>query len=186
MAESASADAARTNVTPETILTARRERSEAKDALETAKARYRNIGKKIEAWGVNVQQLDRVIEFARRDQDELGQEFRTFIHYARVLNVPIGTQLSLLDDNGAAVDLSDKAREEQAAWDAGQQGMLAAKNQEPASNNPHEAGSLAHAAWAEAHRIQMAKLDSGLVVKRGRPKGSGKKQQTANGESIAA
>jgi len=185
MAESASADAARTNVTPETILTARRERAEAKDALETAKARYRNCGKKIESWGIDIKQLDRVIEFARRDQDELGEEFRTFIHYARVLQVPIGTQLSLLDDQDKAVDLSERAKEEQAAWDAGQQGLNAAKNNEPASNNPFTAGTLAHSAWAEAHRQQRQKMEEGLVPRRGRPPGSGKKQQDESDQQAA-
>jgi hypothetical protein len=144
-------------------------------ALETAKARFRNCGKKIESWGVDLKQLDRVIEFARRDSDELKGEFHTFLHYCKVLQLPLGTQLSLLDDD-VKVDMSPGAKEEAEAWDAGQQGFAAGKNGEPPSNNKYPAGTLAFTAWEEARARGKAALEEGLVVRRGRPKGSkGKK-----------
>ncbi len=179
MADTAGAQTARGNVPPETIIRARQDRTEAKALLETAKARFRACGKKIESWGVDLKELDKVIEFARRDQDDLRGEFSTFIHYCKVLQLPLGTQLSLLDDDAPPVDLSEADKEQAAAWDAGDQGYKAGKNGEPASNNTYPPGSLAFAAWAEYHKRGLALFQEGLVTKRGRPRKEAPADQAA-------
>ncbi len=181
MAENAEAADGRGNVTPATIIRARQDRTEAKASLETAKARYRACGKKIESWGVDLKELDKVIEFARRDQEDLRGEFSTFIHYCKVLQLPIGTQLSLLDDDTTPVTLTDNDKEQAAAWDAGDQGYRAGKNGEPAANNTYPPGSLAFTAWAEYHKRGLALFQEGAVPKRGRPR----KEASADNQAAA-
>lgn len=167
------------NVSAEIIQRARRERMDSRAALETAKARHRNVGKKIESWGLDLKQLDKAIEISRRDPDDLHDDFAVFIRYCRVLQIPLGTQLTLFDLELPEDSVSVTAAEEDAAWDAGQQGKIAGRNGEPSTNNPHAPGSLAFTAWSEGHRRGATERAEGLVVKRGRPRKEEPQQQAA-------
>lgn len=169
MANDARVDAARCNLTDDYIAEAARDLEDAKAKLETAKAKYRLTRKHLKSNGIHLGQLDAVLLLKKADADEVLGEQRTFIRYARVLALPLGSQLSLLDEEPPAVALSETAQEEQKAWDAGQQGYDAGKKGEPRENNRYPAGTLAFAAWDEGHRRGKAVLDEGLVPRRGRP-----------------
>lgn len=170
MAETARDDAARLNVTPQYIAQAAREFSDSQDALETAKGKHRNLIKKLKADGIAIDTLKLVLQLKRQDEaDVLGNQ-REFIRYARILNLPIGTQLSLLDDEMPQDELDDKEREEQVAWDAGEQGKVAGKAGKPASGNPYPVGTLAYAAWDLGHKKGAEIREAGGVGKRGRPR----------------
>lgn len=170
MAQTARDDAAQSNVTDDTISKGFREYEESVDKLETQKARHRNLVKRLKSYGIDTDTLKTVVAIKRRDPDDVLGEQRNFVRYCRVMALPIGQQLTLLNDDLPEVDVSAQEREQQEAWDCGEQGLRAGKNKEPASNNPYTPGQLNHAAWAEGHKRGAALAEEGLVHKRGRPK----------------
>lgn len=170
MAETAQDNATRSNVSARDIAMAERQFVESVEKLETAKGRHRNLLKQLKATGINVDMLKAVVGLKRQDPDDVLGNQKDFIRYARTLNLPIGTQLNLLDAEIPADELESTEREEQVAWDAGEQGKVAGKAGHPAEGNPHNPGTLAHAAWNLGHTKGVEIREAGGVGKRGRPK----------------
>lgn len=170
MAQTAQADAARSNVSPQFVAQAERDFVESLEKLETAKGKHRNLLKQLKAGGINIDMLKTVVSLKRQDPEDVLGNQKDFIRYAKILALPIGAQLTLLDEEMPDDELGDEDRQQQEAWDAGQQGLNAGKAGKPESDNKHTPGSLAFAAWAEGHRRGTAIRTEGGVGKRGRPK----------------
>lgn len=170
MAETARDDAKKHNVTPQFIASAERQFVESAEKLETAKGKHRNLIKQLKADGINIDKLKAVITLKRQDPTDVLGEYRDFIRYAKVLLLPIGAQLSLLDEEMPEDELDAQQAEEQVAWDAGEQGKAAGKSGATKESNPFQAGTLAFAAWDLCWSKGAELRAAGGVGKRGRPK----------------
>lgn len=144
-AQNGKAAASPSNVTDETIraamdgiFAAHADLKKAQEAVSQANGIYRN---KIKAAGKIGLNKDAIIEVIRLKSKEPGDEvskLKSAIRYARVMGLPIGTQLDIFGDTLEAAEVLP--------YNAGR---AAAENREPATNNPHEPGSEAHQDWSK-------------------------------------
>lgn len=169
MAISAQADVAKSNVSPQFIAKSERDFVESLEKLETAKGRHRNLIKQLKQAGINVEILKSIVSLKRQDPEDVLGNQKDFIRYAKVLALPIGAQLTLLDEELPDTDLDSAEREQQEAWDAGQAGLNDGKAGRPAQTH-HQPGTLAFSSYHEAHRRGSVIRQEGGVGKRGRPK----------------
>jgi len=158
------------------ITAAERKKDEAVNAL-------RNARKAAKADGVQLKALDAVRVLAKLDSHELTQDFNDIVRYARLLQVPLYSQLDMFDAPDGSSDEADIIAK------AASDGLRAGRLGETAdSANPYDPGSPAGQAWLEYWRKGQDELLSAIKEipvsdkapdepkrPRGRPKGSGKK-----------
>lgn len=130
------------------VRVAKREKDDLAFGLATAK-------KDAKAAGVNMKAY-RIIEMLRQlEDDEQIIVVRNLWQYTKWLEMPIGTQFSMLDAPKVPKPRS-AAKAAKAARDAGEQGLKAGRDGEAASANPYEPGSEMFAAWSTRHTDGLA------------------------------
>jgi hypothetical protein len=137
-------------VTPEDFLaidalvrTAKREMEDSSAALARAKK---------DAKGKAVDMIAyKFVEAMRKlDEEVRPVVYRNFIAYMGWLEMPLGTQASMIDAPKVPKP-KPAARSEHSVWAAGEAGLLAGREGDAASANPHSAGTQQHVAWAKKH-----------------------------------
>ncbi len=84
----------------------------------------------------------------RRDPDDIDNETRRRNRNAKFMNLPIGTQLGLLDDgDSVAASIEKTAPKKSDVFDAGEEGYQAAFQSATKDDNPHEDGSPDFLKW---------------------------------------
>jgi len=125
------------------IQTAKREAEDAAAELARTKkaAKQAAINPLAYKWAEQVRKLD---------EDERPIVVRTFIQFCGWLEMPIGTQASLIDAPKMP-KAKPAAKTAHAVWSAGEAGLLAGREGDPADINPHPPGTEQHVAWAKNH-----------------------------------
>jgi hypothetical protein len=141
MAQSATEDAKRVNVSAATINQFARELDEAEDKVTTAVGVVRSIRKRAKNDGVNLRALDEVRKAKRMDEDEVLLNEQDRLRYAAFLGLDLGTQLEL------DVEIPEEVKDERAKYDAERDGYNFGKSGHPRTDNPFEAGTVAYVAW---------------------------------------
>lgn len=95
-----------------------------------------NAKKAAKKAGVPVDAVMKALALKKRPAGEVVSEYRDIGRALKYLEAPLGTQWGLFND----VETVD-------VMDADAAGYHAGKNNEPASNNPHQAGTEEHANW---------------------------------------
>lgn len=149
------AEAASHPVSPETFLEHYRHIRDATRAKDDASMALARTKKAAKTDGMDMFALKLVEQLSKLDNDEAEIRLRNFTHYARFLNKPYGTQLSMFDSD--LPEATAKAREEHAIWEAGQAGLRAGQEGHRADFNPHPPGTEKHVTW---HRNWKTGYDS--------------------------
>lgn len=128
------------------ILSAKRE----KDGVSFNLAGAKKAAKKI---GMNLTSYSLLEKIRRLDDDEQIVVLRAFWQMTQWLEMPVGTQFSLIDapkmpKPTPAVKAAKSEHDHKAAWEVG---LKAGRSGDPADVNPHKAGSEKHAGWAKGH-----------------------------------
>ena len=167
MAKTASEDAAAVTVNRLTILAAERELDALDDKKTTLMGQIRACRKRLKADGVNLRMLDEMRALKRRDPDEIIEDERVRQQYAAFMNLDLGAQTEFEFEAANPEEETERAK-----YDAYVDGKNFGKRGDPAEDNPHEGGTVAHVAW-ENGRQDGLKLKDGEDVKpakRGRAK----------------
>ncbi len=132
----------------EEMRTAKREKDDAAAALARIKKTAKNDAVDLKAY--------KFIEQLRRLEDDEQIIFvRHVMQYIEWLQMPIGTQFSLMDAPKVP-PVKQKAKAEHEAWQAGEDGLLAGREGRAASSNPFIPGTDKYAAWARRHADGLA------------------------------
>jgi hypothetical protein len=137
-------------VTPEAFLkhdtyirTAKREQEDASAELARTKKAAKQAAVNPLAY--------KIIEMIRKlDDDEQPIVVRTFLQYATWLDMPIGTQASLMDAPKVPKPKA-AAKAEHSVWAAGEAGLQAGRDGDGADANPCSPGSEHYVAWSKKH-----------------------------------
>jgi hypothetical protein len=121
----------------------------AKREMEDALAAVARAKKAAKKDAVNPLAYKFMEQIRKLDEDERPIVVRTFMEYCSWLNMPIGTQASLID----APKVPKQARTAHAVAQASEAGLQAGREGEPASMNPHRPGSEEHVAWSRQHTL---------------------------------
>lgn len=119
----------------------------AREGVSVAMGTYRAALKEAKKAGVSTQAISWYQATRNRDPEEVDRETRERNRLARVMGLPIGTQLGLFDDGGTVAGAVDQAKiaAEQAGekqpGDAFNEGLLAGKDGKALSTNPFEEGT---------------------------------------------
>lgn len=146
----------------------------------------RNARKAAKADGVSLKALDAVRVLAKLDSHELTQDFNDIVRYARLLQVPLYSQLDMFDAPDGSTD------EEDIIARAASDGLRAGRMGEEGKTTKYDPGSPAGQAWLEYWRKGQDELLAAIKEipvsekapaeppkRRGRPPGSGKKKPAA-------
>jgi hypothetical protein len=170
---------------------ARREKEDAGAALARAKKSAKNGAVDLVAY--------QFIEKMRKlDDDEQMVVFGHIMQYAGWLKMPIGTQASMLDAPQVP-PVKSKARHEHNLFLAGEAGLKAGRQGDPASANPFVDGTEQNVAWARKHNeglqerataANMEDEDAGPVADagaatNGRGRGRGRRRSPAANAEMA-
>src|SRR3954451_12085083 len=144
------AEARSHNVQPAVFLDHYRLIRDAKDAhADTGMALVR-AKKAAKAAGVDLDALKLLESLSKLDADEAAVQLRHVQRYARWAELPIGTQLNLLDGEETPEGPSQEDQQKQRDWAAGEAGLLAGKSGRIRLDNNHPAGSSEYVAWDKA------------------------------------
>lgn len=147
-----------TNVTDETIrehcekcATAFGEMQTARDEVSIRTGAYRSRLKEAGKAGVPKEAITWWLAARRREPGDIDRETRDRNRIARIMALPIGTQLGLFDDGGTVAGAVDQeqlaAADGKPAGDAYIDGKLAGGDGKPLSTNPYPAESQAADEW---------------------------------------
>ena len=142
------------NVTDATIaefcnkaLTAHGEFETARDEMKQKQGAYRAVLKDARKAGVETDSITWWIAARKREPGDIDRETRSRNRVAKLMNLPIGTQLGLFDDGKTvATTIEDEQREsgvEKLPDDAYNEGLLAGKDGKPITVNPYPLESAA-------------------------------------------
>lgn len=109
-----------------TFLDFRRKATETLRAMEVAKKAHDLVMQQCNAAGGDSKQLMKAIR-AARDPEKAALELRTEIKYREWMGMPIGTQGSLLDDEGSDDHLTDTDKHDEIVFQAGEAGYRAGR-----------------------------------------------------------
>lgn len=135
------------NLTDDTITTqlagifeAHADLAQAKEEMDKANGIYRNKIKAAEKLGLNKASILELVRLKTKEPGEEVTRLKHTIRYAKLMGMPIGTQLDIFADVAEEAELSPY-----------NQGRAAAANRESSDNNPYQAGSESFAAWDKGH-----------------------------------
>lgn len=140
------AEATSPNLPPDVFLKHYRKVREAKRAKEEASAALARVNKAAKADGVDLDAFKLLEKFRDLDDDELGMRMRHVRDYAKWLNLPLGTQLTMFAEEPSA-EVSAKGLKDQSEWEAGDQGYRAGRSGSLRSDNPYDEGTEPYVAW---------------------------------------
>jgi ribosome modulation factor len=129
------------------IMKEERKKDEAVNALRSAR-------KAAKADGVSLKTLDSVRHLMKLDQGELADDFNEFVRYARLLEVPVYSQLSLFE-------VGEPSMEDTCAR-AKADGLRAGKLGHDQSTCPHDPTAPAGQAWLDGYHDGQAILLSAI------------------------
>lgn len=164
------AEARSHNVPPEVFLRHYREIRDAKSAHADTSMAVARAKKAAKGAGIDLDALKLLERLADLDSDEAEMQMRHLRTYAAWIGLPVGSQLSMFSEPApAAADA--KAAAEHREWAAGDAGLAAGRKGDERDDNPHEAGSAEHAAWARSwakgHKVWL-KSQEVIAVEMGR------------------
>lgn len=116
------------NVTDETIADAIRDVTEHKGALETAQGSYRSALKRAKGMGIDPAFITWYLRQKKRDVSEIDRETAARNRIARIMGLPIGTQLGMFDDGRSVADHAE-------TYHAGDDTLPSMEAPAPASNS---------------------------------------------------
>jgi uncharacterized protein (UPF0335 family) len=116
---------------------------------EDSAAELARVSKDAKSAGVNSLAYKMLARVRKLDDDEQIIVMRNFIQYMQWLDMPVGTQFSLIDAPKVPSPRA-KAKADLGLFDAREEGLRAGRDGDPASYNAHPPGSEKHVAWAEA------------------------------------
>jgi hypothetical protein len=114
----------------------------AQESLKSLTKQRKDCRARWEGDGIDLHVMDRIREDKKRDPDELAMSNATYARYAAWQQIETGFQ-SEMDFDTPSEEEAAKTREHNCML----QGEHAAKNGDGRGTNPHEAGTLAYAAW---------------------------------------
>lgn len=116
----------------------------AREGVSVAMGTYRATLKEAKKAGVPTQAISWYLAARNRDPEDIDRETRERNRIARVMALPIGTQLGLFEDGSTVAGAVDQeqlaAAGEKPAGDAYNEGLLAGKDGKPLSANPFVEG----------------------------------------------
>lgn len=182
------AEAKSHNVPPAIIQSYWRQIREAKRAQDDANAGLARVKKAAKGAGIEMSAIKTLEGLSKMDDDVLEVHLNKTFEYASALGMPFAKQLSMFATSEAPA-VSDREMEEHKTWEAGDQGLKAGRDGEPASANPWPLGSAGYVAWSKQHAIGLGErmtaesmdsteserpADVAAATKRGRKPGTGK------------
>lgn len=139
------------NLSPEAFLEHYRAVAGKKRELEAAQGAYRASLKAAKKAGVNQAQMIAAMQIkTNADEADVAMGFRDLGRYLRYLNVPLGTQFAMFDDQAA--DVPPEAQAKQDEWETHEAGYRAAQHGVDAADCPFPAGSEAAQVWSLGHK----------------------------------
>jgi len=145
------------NLPPETFHTHVAAMAKARANSRLAKASEKKVRQRAKADGIILKDLDRALVIADMPREDQTETLNNMTSYLRMLRVPVGAQLSLLE-----VIEEDAASEEDAKAKAAAQGFLAGVSGK-SENCPYEPNQAVGMAWLDAYRDGRAKYDAASV-----------------------
>lgn len=153
-----------------------------KVALDSAQGEYRAGLKAAKTDGINTGQLIAAMAAKKRELDEVKTDFRAFMRYMAVLDMPLH-QMDMFGGSGgddpdpepeqAPASNGDEADEEHQAWKAKEDGQVAGSAGRFKEDNPHHQGTALCVAWHEGWAIgQESLLEKDNGTKRATPRRS--------------
>ena len=159
------AEARSHSITPEQFLRHDAEIREAKREKDDAGTAFARARKAAKNGAVDLKAYKFVEQIRSLDDDEQIVVMRHMVEMLSWLEMPIGTQFSLIDAPKTPKP-KPSAKAAHSVWAAGEAGLLAGREGDPADSNPHQAGSEQHVAWARKHleglseRVTAADMDT--------------------------
>lgn len=191
-------------ITPEAFLAADRLVQTAKREQQDASAALARAKKDAKAKSINLTAYKLVEQMRKLEDDERAVVIRLFMSYAGWLDMPLGTQMSLIDAPKMPKPKAS-AKTEHSVWAAGEAGLIAGRDGEAADSNPHKPGTEHHVAWQNkwadglGERATAARMldtevervaDTATATRkagqgRGRGRSSGRDNASQNGGALA-
>lgn len=115
----------------------------AREGVSVAMGTYRATLKEAKKAGVPTQAISWYLAARNRDPEDIDRETRERNRIARVMALPIGTQLGLFEDGSTVAGAVDQAQLDKGkpAGDAYNEGLLAGRDGKPLSANPFDSAS---------------------------------------------
>jgi hypothetical protein len=151
-------------VTPEDFLNYDRAIRIAKREKEDASAQFSRAKKAAKNGAVDLQAYKFIEQMRRLEEEEQLVVCRHIVQYLNILEMPIGTQFSLIDAPKVP-PVKPKAKAEYNLFLAGEAGLRAGRDGDGAESNPFEPGTEQHVAWLRKHseglteRVTAARMD---------------------------
>lgn len=131
-------------VTAETLHWFMRQLEAAEKKVDDAKKEFKGVRAKMEVQGIRLDVFDEVRSNSEQDDTTTRRTYDLRIHYSKLMGLPIGDQLSLLDADEAFRAKSEEDLIADARMAGYRAGMLG-KN--PEVENPHQPETPAFQAW---------------------------------------
>jgi hypothetical protein len=149
------AEARSHNVEPEAFLKHHRDITVAKREHAEAGTAVARLKKAAKSGSVDLDAYQLLEKLRKREPDEQAIILRHVIQYATILEMPIGTQFSMMDAPKMP-PVKPKARAEHELWKAGEAGLKAGRDGHALDANPYPAGSEHHVAFAKRYQEGLA------------------------------
>jgi hypothetical protein len=165
-------------VPPETVLEARREITQSKEALEEAQTAHRNLCKRWKGKGLNIKALIEVIQLRRQEPATVVAHFHDVVRYAKIEKAEFAEQLNLFGQV-QNTEPSGAAREQHAEFTVAEAGYMAGRRGFGQDACPHLQGSRAHQVWAtnwkrgQAHIAKQLGKNAKVATAAPRKRGTG-------------
>jgi hypothetical protein len=136
------------NVTDGSFLKHLRLCSDAKTALDETNGVYRAKLKAAKTDGIDTSALISVMRARKKEPADVAEAMQKRIRYLTLAGIPLGTQFALF----GTPELTGAEAGEQAEWDADDAGYQAGRTGGAQTDNPHQAGRAAFAAWVRGFK----------------------------------
>jgi hypothetical protein len=173
----------------------------AKRLKDEAGTNFAGIKKSAKNNAVDLEAYKFIERLRRLEPEEQTILVRHILQYATWLNMPIGTQFSMLDAPKMPAP-KKKAAVEHSVWAAGEAGLKAGRDGETASANPFVNGTEMYVAWAKQYKNGLEErataanmrdestgkpvADNAKATARGRAPGKGRRRGGNGQEDILA
>ena len=145
------AEAKSHNLTPDQFLRFDRDIAEAKREHEDTAMALARTKKAAKNGAVNLDAYAFIQKLRKLDGDEQKVVVRQIQQYIIWLDMPLGTQFSLIDAPKMPAP-SAKAKKQHSLSVADEDGLKAGRDGEAATDNPHAPGTEEHVHWTSGHR----------------------------------
>jgi hypothetical protein len=142
-------------ITPEAFLKHDAEIRTAKREMEDKAAELARVKKAAKKDAISPVAYKMMETLRKLEDDERPVVVRLLNAYCEWVGMPIGTQASLMDAPKVPKP-KPAAKAEHNTWAAGEAGLLAGREGDPASDNPHRYGTEQHVAWSKKHSEGLA------------------------------